>query len=129
MNIRALSAPDAPVAAGGYSQTVEIVDAKRLVFISGQIPETADGRIPDSFEEQAKLAWGNVQAQLRAAGMTFDNLVKVTTILPDRRHLKENREFRNALLGKRQPALTLLIAGIYDERWLLEVEAVAAAES
>jgi hypothetical protein len=31
------------------------------------------------------------------------------------------------VLGDRSPALTIVIAGIYDEAWLLEIEAVAAA--
>lgn len=127
MEVRFVNAPEAPVAAGGYAQGIEVTGAKRLLFISGQIPETVDGHIPDAFDDQARLAWANVEAQLRAAGMTFDNLVKVTTILPDRQFVKQNREIRGSILGRRQPALTLLIAGIFDERWLLEIEAVAAS--
>jgi hypothetical protein len=30
-------------------------------------------------------------------------------------------------LGERTPAITIILAGIYDEAWLLEIEAVAAA--
>jgi enamine deaminase RidA (YjgF/YER057c/UK114 family) len=30
------------------------------------------------------------------------------------------------VLGTRTPALTVLIAGIYDSDWLLEIEAIAA---
>jgi 2-iminobutanoate/2-iminopropanoate deaminase len=126
MERKVINSHEAPVAAGGYSQAIEVVDAKRLLFISGQIPETLDGSIPSTFEEQAKLAWSNVEAQLKKAGMSFDNLVKVTIIVPDRKHIKENRIIRNAVLGQRQPAVTLLIAGIYDERWLIEIEASAA---
>ena len=126
MERNVINSKAAPAAAGGYSQAIEIVDAKRLLFISGQIPENTQGWIPPTFEEQAKLAWSNVEAQLKQAGMTFANLVKVTVIIPDAKHVKENRRIRNAVLGQRQPAVTLLIAGIYDERWLIEIEATAA---
>jgi 2-iminobutanoate/2-iminopropanoate deaminase len=53
--------------------------------------------------------------------------VKVTTFLGDRAHRDENSAIRREFLGKHQVALTVLIVGIYDPRWLLEIEAVAAA--
>ena len=126
MTVRAINAPDAPQAAGGYAQAVEVSGAQRLLFISGQIPVAADGATPGDFTSQARLAWANVEAQLRAAGMTLDNLVKVTTFLADRAHAVENREVRNAALGHRTPALTVIITGIFDPDWLIEIEAVAA---
>ena len=67
------------------------------------------------------------QAQLEAAGMSLDDLVKVTIFLSDRRWRAENAEVRREVLGPRSPALTIIITGIYDEAWLLEIEAVAAA--
>lgn len=121
-----INAPDAPVASGGYAQAVEIVDAKRLLFISGQIPVAADGRVPGTFRAQCQLAWANVEAQLRAAGMSLDNLVKVTTFLSDRRFADENGEVRRQVLGTHTPALTVVIVGIFDPAWLVEIEAVAA---
>jgi 2-iminobutanoate/2-iminopropanoate deaminase len=33
---------------------------------------------------------------------------------------------RREVLGTHAPALTVIITGIYDPRWLLEIEAVAA---
>jgi 2-iminobutanoate/2-iminopropanoate deaminase len=59
--------------------------------------------------------------------MSLDNLVKVTTYLSDRRYGRENSEIRQEVLGGRAPALTVVIAGIYDEAWLLEIEALAVA--
>lgn len=126
MNRRLINASDAPAAAGGYAQAVEISNASWLLFISGQIPVTMDGAVPSTFAEQGKLAWRNVEAQLRAAGMTLDNLVKVTTYLADRRYAMENREVRRAALGDRQVAMTTVIAGIFDAGWFLEIEAIAA---
>jgi 2-iminobutanoate/2-iminopropanoate deaminase len=71
--------------------------------------------------------WKNLEAQLHAADMTLDDLVKVTAFLADRRYAKENREIRQEILGDRSPALTVIITGIFDEAWLVEIEAIAAA--
>jgi enamine deaminase RidA (YjgF/YER057c/UK114 family) len=124
---RDLSAPDALAAVGGYSQAVEISGTQRVLYVSGQVPLDLEDRCPPMFQEQCRLVWANIEAQLRAAGMSLDNLVKVTTFLSDRRYAAENSKIRREVLGGRTPALTVVIAGIYDEAWLLEVEAVAAA--
>jgi 2-iminobutanoate/2-iminopropanoate deaminase len=127
MQTRKINAPDAPAPVGGYSQAVEIANARRILFISGQIPVNADGTTPESFAAQARLAWANIEAQLRAADMTLENIVKHTTFLADRKYREENREVRRAVFGELRPALTVVIAGIFDEAWLLEIEAIAAA--
>lgn len=127
MNLRTIEAPDAPRSQGGYAQALEVAGASRLLFISGQIPETADGIVPADFEAQARLSWKNVEAQLAAAGMTLDNLVKATIFLADRRFAIPNRTVRNEVLAGRRIALTVIVCTIFDERWLLEIEAVAAA--
>ena len=127
MNKQTINAPDAPAPQGGYSQAVEISGASRTLYVSGQIPVGVDGSVPASFREQAALAWANVGAQLRATDMTFDNLVKVTVFLNDRKYSMENRAARIEAIGDRKPAMTVIIAGIFDATWLLEIEAIAVA--
>ncbi|MGJ4926650.1 RidA family protein [Bradyrhizobium sp. HKCCYLS2038] len=127
MDRRALSAKDAPQPSGGYSQVCEVSHPTRWAFVSGQIPQDADGAVPGDFTSQARLVWRNVEAQLRAADMTLGNIVKVTTYLSDRKYSVENRDVRNEVLGDLAPALTVIIAEIFDSAWLLEIEAVAAA--
>jgi enamine deaminase RidA (YjgF/YER057c/UK114 family) len=127
MNKRHLNAPDAADLATGYSQVVEVSNATRMAYVSGQIPMTQDGAVPETFREQCLLVWRNIEAQLRAADMSLDNLVKVTIFLSDRRYNAENRAIRREILGERAPALTVIITGIFDEAWLLEIEAVAMA--
>jgi enamine deaminase RidA (YjgF/YER057c/UK114 family) len=105
---------------------MEVSGHAKLLLVSGQIPVALDGTVPSGFAAQARLAWANVEAQLRAADMTLDNLVKVTIFLSDRRHADENRQIRLEALGGRTPALTCIITGIFDAAWLLEIEAVAA---
>lgn len=127
MKVRPINAPDAPQPVGGYAQAMEVTGATRILYVSGQIPAAADGSVPELFEDQCRLAWQNVIAQLNAAGMTLDNLVKVTIFLSDRKHIADYRRVRQEVLGGRQVGLTTIITGIFDERWLLEIEAVAAA--
>ena len=110
-----------------YAQACEVTGAMRLLFISGQVPEDDQQQVPERYPDQYRLAWANVERQLHAAGMTFDNLVKVTIFLSDRSYTLESKGLRKAVLGDREPALTIVITGIYDERWLLEIEAIAAS--
>ena len=127
MQTRSINAPGVPVPTTGYVQAREISGHSRTLFISGQTPVDADGKVPDGFEAQCRLVWRNVEAQLEAAGMTLDNLVMTRTYLADRSYGVANRAIRNEFLAGRDIALTVVIAGIFDEGWLLEMEAVAAA--
>jgi len=127
MQLKPINAPGAPPPLGGYVQAMEVSGAQRILFVSGQIPAEADGSVPERFEDQARLAWRNVLAQLAAAGMGLDNLVKVTIFLSDRKYIPEYRAVRQEVLQGREIGLTTIITGIFDERWLLEIEAIAAA--
>jgi enamine deaminase RidA (YjgF/YER057c/UK114 family) len=82
MQRRDLNAPNAPLPVAAYTQAIEVSGATRTLYISGQVGQRVDGTIPDDIVEQSRLAWQNLEAQLKAAGMTLDNLVKITTILP-----------------------------------------------
>jgi len=59
--------------------------------------------------------------------MDVTNLVKVTTFLSDRADAAVNTAVRNDVLGTHRPALTVIMAGIWDPAWLIEIEATAAA--
>jgi 2-iminobutanoate/2-iminopropanoate deaminase len=110
-----------------YAQCVEVSGASRLVFVSGQVPVQEDGSVPEAFADQARVVWNNVRQQLAAADMTFDNLVKVTIFLSDRKYTADYRRTRDEALDGRRVGLTTIITGIFDEGWLLEIEAIAAA--
>lgn len=110
-----------------YAEACEVSGFNRLLFVSGQVPADANDEVPSDYRDQYRLAWSNVERQLKAAGMTFDNLVKFTIFLSDRGLIAKSAGLRKEILGDREPAMTIVIAGIYDESWLLEIEAVAAA--
>ncbi|MCK1365720.1 RidA family protein [Bradyrhizobium sp. 62] len=112
--------------AGSYCMGLEVTQHRRLLFISGQVPQRSDGTVPDGFEAQCEQAWRNVKEVLAAAGLGVEHLVKVKTFLTDRDQLVANRSIRRAMLGEHQPALTVVIVETVDSKWLLEIEAIAA---
>ena len=127
MRWRPVSAGDGPAVQGSYPGAVEVAGATRWLFLSGQIPADHTGAVTPDFEGQCVQVWANVEAQLAAAGMTLDNLVKVTTYLADRADAGVNRAVRLRVLDGRQPALTVIIADLFEPGWRVEIEAVAAA--
>lgn len=119
--------PIDPTPSIAFAEAMEVTDARRLLFVSGQVPADGDDHVPEGFADQARLAWRNVFARLAAAGMVPANLVKVTIFLSDRRYRADNAAVRQEMLGNLTPAVTIIITGIYSEEWLLEIEAMAAA--
>ena len=118
-----------PINPGGnaFAEACEVSNFTRMLFVSGQVPAHPDGSVPPDYRDQYRLAWANVELQLEAAGMSFDNLVKATIYLSDRSLIAQTGTLRREILGDRNPAITIVIVGIYDAAWLLEIEAVAAA--
>ena len=109
-----------------YSQGMQARSGGGMLFVSGQVGSAADGSVPPTVGEQAKLAVANLYAVLAEAGMTAANLAKVTIYLTDGAHLQE---FYGAVIGtlpSPPPATTLLIVkGLADPALLVEIEAIA----
>lgn len=111
-----------------YTHGTLVTDVTRTVFVSGQVPwADADGKVPESFTEQCRLAWRNVLAVLAEANMSVTDLAKVTCYLSDRAYRQEFIDVRAEFLGGHRPALTIIITDIYSADWLLEIEAIAMA--
>lgn len=127
MQRRDINAPDAPAPAGQYTQAVEVSHVTRTLYLSGQVGTEPDGTTPEDAGAQARLVWRNIQAQLRAAGMSLDHLVKIVTIIPDSADIPATRAARAEALGDRRPASTLIIGGLANPAWKIEIEAVAVA--
>lgn len=106
-----------------------LAPGQELLFLSGQIPALADGRIPADFDAQCRAVWRNIVATLDAAGLGIGDLVKVTTFLTSREFAVRNGEICREVLGSHQPALTVIVAQTLDPAWLLEIEAIAASRS
>jgi len=76
---------------------------------------------------ESALAWRNLQAQLCAAGMEIENLVKITTIVRDPADVAKVRAGRAAVLGTHRRASTLIIGGLSNPAGKVEVEGIAVA--
>jgi 2-iminobutanoate/2-iminopropanoate deaminase len=127
MQRRELNAPEAPPIATYYSQAVEVSSVARTVYISGQVGVDTNGKLADDFATQCRQTLLNLQAQLRAAGMTFDNVVKLNTILPDLANIGELRRIRAEIMGDSKPASTLVVGGLVNPEYTIEIEAIACA--
>jgi 2-iminobutanoate/2-iminopropanoate deaminase len=75
-----ISSEDAPRAAGPYAQAVRSGDH---VFLSGQTPvDPATGTLVDAdVAGQAQRCFDNLGAVLTAAGLSFDDVIKVNVFL------------------------------------------------
>lgn len=63
-----------------YSAAIRAGD---LLFVSGQVGARADGSPEPVFAEQVRLAFVNLKAVLAAAGLSFDDVVDVTSFHTD----------------------------------------------
>jgi 2-iminobutanoate/2-iminopropanoate deaminase len=112
---------------GPYTHGLVVVEARRLLFITGTMGLDKNGKAPEGIEAQCALAWRNIGAILEDAGMSMQNLVKVTCYLADRSYREANMEARAAALGDHRVATTVIAAGLLEDSWLVEIEAIAAA--
>ena len=116
-----------PAPQGGYTHGLEVSHPSRWLLVSGQIPESVDGTVPETAEEQCRVIWAHISAVLASASMSVADIVKVTTYLSSRDVAAANSQVRTAVLDGNRPALTVVIAEIFDPAWLLEIEVLAAA--
>ena len=119
--------PKSVTLAGKYSHGAEVPEGARVVFVSGQVGMDSRGKLQPTFEKQALQAWKNIGQVLKAAGMGYKDIVKITSFLTDARFVVPNRAARDQFIGEPYPASTLLIvAGLADPAMLIEIEVVAA---
>jgi reactive intermediate/imine deaminase len=80
-----ISTLDAPAAIGVYSQAVRAGDT---VWVSGQIPLDPKTKelVGGGIEAQVHQVFKNLEAIVKAAGATFDDVVKATVFLTDMSH-------------------------------------------
>jgi enamine deaminase RidA (YjgF/YER057c/UK114 family) len=114
----------------GLSQGVIVRDGN-IMFLSGQVAAPVDGdEIPENFEAQVRSAFGSLEAVLRAAGVGFEALVRltyyVTGYTPDL--ISVIKAVRTPLLSSENPPASVLIpvAELYDPAVRIEIEAIAA---
>jgi len=111
------------------TQMVE-VQGGRMIYLSGQTPADASYKVRSAdFREQAHAVYDNIEIALRAAGATFDNIVKTTTYLTDAANIPLLRDVRSERYRnlKAAPANTLLVVSrLAEPEFLIEIDVVAA---
>jgi enamine deaminase RidA (YjgF/YER057c/UK114 family) len=113
---------------GKYSLGAEIPAGARLLSVSGQVGTAPDGKLASNIEAQCEQVWKNIGEVLKAGGMTYKDIVKMTTFLTDSRFIPASRTARDAVLTEAPyPSSTLLIVqGLADPAMLVEIEVLAA---
>ncbi|OLF08614.1 RidA family protein [Actinophytocola xanthii] len=109
-----------------YVHAMEIRGAGRLLFVAGTMGLDPAGKPGADLAEQLDLIWKNIRAILASAGMTVDNIVRLTSYLTDRADAEANASARTAALGGRPVPTTAVVVGTLEDGWLVEVEVVAA---
>jgi 2-iminobutanoate/2-iminopropanoate deaminase len=113
---------------GKYSLGAEVPAGAKFLYVSGQVGVDAKGKLGATFEKQCETVWKNIGQVLKAGGMTYKDIVKVTVFLTDSRFVGPYRTVRDQFIKDMPyPASTLLVvAGLADPAMLVEVEVVAA---
>ena len=113
----------APGAIGPYSQAVE---SAGLLFTAGQIPVNPEnGTIPEGIEAQARQSLSNVQAVIESAGLSLENIVKVTVFLKDMNMFGAMNKIYGEFFTEKHPARSAVEVARLPKDVLIEIEAVA----
>ncbi|WP_108263525.1 RidA family protein [Mangrovicoccus ximenensis] len=129
--MRVLSPPSIAPPFARYSHGVEVPPGARLAATSGQLGLAADGSVPDSVEDQARICFANISAILAEAGMGPGDAVRISAFVTDRAHMAGYMKVRDEWLAGsgHLPASTLMIvSGFTRPEFLVEVEVLAAAD-
>jgi 2-iminobutanoate/2-iminopropanoate deaminase len=110
-----------------YIHALEVRKPERFLYISGTVGLDKNGVGAKSVEEQVELIWSNIRAILASADMTVDNIVLVTSYLRDEAYVEVNQNARVKALKGRAVPTTAIVVQTLTERWLVEIEAIAAA--
>jgi 2-iminobutanoate/2-iminopropanoate deaminase len=117
--------PNVPKTKGPYSQVTRL---DQLLFVSGQAstdPVTGD-LIPGSFDVQARQAFENLSAALRAAGSGLEHVVKTTVFLCDPVNFPALNKLYGEYFPNNPPARSTPIVKLPLEQLAISIEAIAA---
>ncbi|MEV0903226.1 RidA family protein [Actinoplanes sp. NPDC049802] len=114
-------------ATGDYVHAMEVRGAQRMLFVAGTMGLDPGGKPGAGLTEQLELVWNNIRAILASAGMTVDNIVRLTSYLRDAAYAEENAAARVAALGGRAIPTTAIVVQTLESDWLIELEIIAVA--
>jgi len=121
---KAISTNNAPGAIGPYSQAIEMGG---FIFVSGQIPvDPKTGSITGSeIKEQTHRVIQNIDAVLKEAGCTLDNVVKTTCYLSSMDNFTEMNNIYAKYFVDIPPARATIEVSRLPKSVLIEIDAIA----
>lgn len=116
---------DAPKAIGPY---VQARIANGFLFASGQVPlDPKTGEVVgQSIQEQTTQVLKNIQAILKAADLTADNVVKTTCFLKNMDDFVAFNEVYATMFSDKLPARSAVEVARLPKDVLVEIEIIAA---
>ena len=119
-----ISTSEAPAAIGPYSQAIRAGD---FLYASGQIPlDPTTGTITEGgITAQTHQVLQNLGAVLRAAGVSYDRVVKTTVYLADMGDFSEVNEVYVGYFSAPAPARATIQAAALPKNVRVEIDVVA----
>jgi reactive intermediate/imine deaminase len=121
MNPPGLSTPT------GYSHVVSATGG-RTIYVSGQVAFDAKGQLvgKDDLRAQTQQVFANLETALKAAGASFDDVVKTNYYMLDASQVQVVRDIRTKYFTKALPASTLVeVRRLANPDFLIEIEVIA----
>ncbi|HVY30138.1 MAG TPA: RidA family protein [Polyangiaceae bacterium] len=113
----------------GYSQANSVQEPKRVVYLSGQAAFDQNGTLQHAGDmaQQIKLSFDNVEQVLEAAGMSLDNVTRLTYYTTNVEELLANWSEVSARVTVAQPPPAITVLGVTKlaQDALVEIEATA----
>lgn len=122
--LQVIATDKAPAAIGPYSQAIKLGG---LLFTSGQIPLDAAGQLVDGgIEEQTHQVFRNLEAVLKAAGASFQDVVKATVFMKDMNQFATVNGIYSSYFGEHKPARSAVEVARLPKDVLVEIEVIAS---
>jgi 2-iminobutanoate/2-iminopropanoate deaminase len=120
-----IASPEAPKAVGPYSQAII---SGGFLFAAGQIPlDPATGElIAGDVSVQTERVLKNIEAVLRAGGLTFSNVVKTTVFLTDLADFAAMNAVYSRYFAEPFPARSTIQVAALPKGAQVEIELIAA---
>ena len=111
----------------GYSRAVVVGDR---VILSGTAPQWPDGHVDPDVGTQARRCLEIVTAALAEAGATLADVVRTRIFLVDAADFDAVAAVHGEAFADVRPAnSTVVVAGLLDDRWRLEIEIEAVVSA
>ena len=124
--VKIIETDNAPKAIGTYSQAVKI---NGFLFISGQIPlNPSTMELVEGIENQINQVFENINQILKADGMDFSNIVKLSILLEDLSHFEKVNEIMASIFSKPYPARAAYEVSKLPKGSSVEIETIAFKE-